>query len=143
MTAPEIDVEDLVIVYLSTQNIVADGQIAARMPAKIAPPFVLVQRVAGGDDFIVDHPTVSVHSFAADQTAASDIARDIHHAMRKFTMKIAVTMPDGSTASPYGPTRTQQTPIFMPWEPDGGGGVLSRYGARYLIDLRLPSISNF
>lgn len=143
MTAPEIDVEDLVISYIDSLTVVAIGQVAGRMPANISPPFILVQRVAGGDDFIVDHATVSVHCFATDQTAASDIARDVHHAMRKLTMKTAVTMPDGSTASPYGPTRTQQTPIFMPWEPDGGGGVLSRYVARYRIDIRLPSISKF
>lgn len=143
MNAPETDVEDLVIAYLTSQSIVAAGHIAAKVPADVVAPFILVQRIAGGDDFIVDHATVSVHSFHTDQTSASDVARSVHHAMRQFRAKTAVTMPDGSIASPYGPCRTQQTPIFVPWEPEGGGTVLSRYVARYLIDIRLPSIAAF
>ncbi|TDH48491.1 hypothetical protein E2F47_23530 [Mycobacterium eburneum] len=143
MSAPETDVEDFVIAYLVAQGILPAASISGRMPAQFRPPFVLVQRVAGGDDFIVDHATVSIHSFAADQTAASDLARDVHHAMRQLRPKITVTMPDGSIVNPYGPTRTEQTPIFVSYEPEGGGTVVSRYVARYLIDLRLPSITAF
>ncbi|MEZ0366809.1 hypothetical protein ACAG26_24350 [Mycobacterium sp. pUA109] len=141
--APEVDVEDFVIAYLIGLGIVTAAQISARMPEKLTPPFVLVQRVAGGDDLLVDHSTVSIHSFDTDQTAASDLARAIHHAMRQLRTKVTVTMPDGSIVNPYGPTRTEQTPIFVQWEPGGGGAVLSRYVGRYLIDLRLPSITAF
>lgn len=141
--APEVDVEDFVIAYLCTQSIVPSGQVAARIPATLPTPFILVQRVAGGDDLIVDRPTVSVHSFHTDQTAASDIARAVHHAMRQLRPKTVVTMPDSSTASPYAPTLTEQTPIFVEWEPSGGGLVIARYVARYLIKLRLPAITSF
>lgn len=141
--APEIDVEDLVIAYLAAQNIVTADQISGRVPPTLPTPFVLVQRVAGGDDLIVDYSTVSVHSFGSTQTAASDAARAIHHAMRQLRPKTAVTMPDGSTVYPYGPTITEQTPIYLEWEPAGSGLVIFRYVARYLVNLRLPSIAAF
>ena len=141
--APEVDVEDLVIAYLTAQNIVPAGQVSSRMLDNPPLPFVLIQRVAGGDDYLVDHPTVSVHTFNLTQTAASDVSRQIHHAMRQLRAKTPVTMPDSSVVIPYGPARTEQTPIYMPWEPGGGGAVMDRYVARYLINLRLPSISAF
>jgi hypothetical protein len=142
-TAPEVDVEDLVIAYLTAQNIVPGGQVSSRMLDNPPLPFVLVQRVAGGDDFIVDHATIQIDSFNMTQTSASDFARSIHHAMRQLRAKTPVTMPDSSVVIPYGPTTTEQTPIYMPWEPSGGGAVLDRYVARYLINLRLPSITAF
>jgi hypothetical protein len=141
--APEVDVEDVVIAYLTAQNIVPASQISGRMVDNPPLPFVLVQRVAGGDDYIVDHATVSVHTFHMDQTSASDTARSIHHAMRQFRAKTHVTMPDSSVVIPYGPARTEQTPIYLEWEPSGGGAVMDRYVARYLIDLRLPTIQAF
>lgn len=140
---PEVDVEDFVIAYLVSLNLVPAAQISGRMPETPKLPFVLVQRVAGGDDWLVDHPTVSIHSFHTTQTAASDTARSIHHAMRQLRAKTPVTMPDSSIVTPYGPVRTEQTPIFVEWEPSGGGATLDRYVARYLIDLRLPSIPGF
>lgn len=143
MSSPEVDVEDLVIAYLITQNIVSSSNVSTRMPDNVTPPFVLVQRVAGGDDWIVDHATISIHSFANDQTTASDTARSVHHAMRQLRAKTPVTMPDSTVVTPYGPTVVEQTPIFLEWEPTGGGTVLSRYVARYLIAVRLPSITSF
>lgn len=142
MSAPEIDVEDLVVAYLLTQNIVPSAQISTRMPDNPKLPFVLVQRVAGGDDWIVDTATISVHSFANTQTAASDTARSIHHAMRQLRAKTPITV-GNAVVTPYGPVRVEQTPIFLEWQPEGGGTVLSRYVARYIVALRLPSISNF
>lgn len=145
MNAPEIDVEDLVIAYLSVLNIVAAGQITARWAFNQPIPVVLVQRVAGGDDFIVDYATVDIDSFNADQTSASDLARTVHHAMRQLNAKTVVSMPDGSTVSPYGPTTIEQTPIYIPWEVGGGesGAVTDRYVGRYRINLRLPAIKGF
>lgn len=141
MSSPEVDAEDFVIAYLTAQNILPAAQIAGRMPAVPTLPFILVQRVAGDDDFIVDYPTISVHSFNTDQTSASDVARTVHHTMRQLHPKTAVTMPDNSTASPYSLCKTEQTPIYVPWEPSGGGAVIERYVARYRINLRLPSIT--
>lgn len=143
MTSPEVDVEDFLIAYLTPLSIVPAAQMSARMPAALTTPFVLVQRVAGGDDFIVDKPTVSIHSFDVDQTSASDIARSIDHAMRQLRAKTPVTMPDNSIVTPYGPTVVEQRPIFVEWEPGGGGAVLARYVGRYRPLLRLPSIAGF
>lgn len=143
MSAPEVDVEDLVIAYLSSLSLVPTGQVAAALPPTPPTPFVLVRRVAGGDDYIVDYATIQIDSFDTTITAASDTAREIHHAMRQLRSKTPVTMPDSSVVIPYAPTITEQTPIFLEWEPSGGGAVLSRYVARYRISVRLPSITAF
>lgn len=142
-TSPEIDVEDFVAAYLAGQGLLPAAQISSRMPDNPTLPFILVQRVAGDDDYIVDYPTISVHSFAEDQTAASDVARQAHHLMRQLRAKTPVTMPDNSVVTPYGLTKTEQTPIYVEWEPGGGGAVMDRYVARYRISLRLPSIQAF
>lgn len=143
MTAPEVDIEDLVIAYLGTFDIVPAGQISGRMPDQPPLPFVLVQRVAGDDDYLVDYPIVQTDSFNVDQTSASDIARAVHHAMRQLRAKTPVTMPDNSIVTPYGPTKTDTAPFYLPWEPSGGGAVTDRYVARYAPRLRLPSIAGF
>lgn len=139
--SPEVDIEDFVIAYLDTFNLVPTGQISGRMPDQPTLPFILVQRVAGDDDFIVDYPTVSIHSFNTTQTSASDTARAVHHAMRQLHPKTLVTMPDSSIVNPYSLCKTEQTPIYVEWEPGGGGSVMDRYVARYRINLRLPSIT--
>ena len=138
---PELDVEDFVITYLVGQAILPAAQISGRMPPKLNTPFILVQRVAGGDDYIVDSATISVHSFANAQTDASTIARTVHHAMRQLHPKTVLTV-DGNPWNIYRFT-TEQTPIFADWEPSGGGTVMSRYVARYRIDVRLPSIRGY
>jgi hypothetical protein len=140
---PEVDVEDYICAYLVAKGILPAAQIAGRMPPQLTPPFILVQRVAGGDDFIVDHPTVSIHSFHSDQTDASTIARNVDHVMRQLRAKTPVTIPGGTVVTPYGPTLVEQRPIFVPWQPEGGGAVIARYVGRYLTPLRLPSITGF
>lgn len=141
MTVSEVDIEDFIIAYLVGLDVLTADQIAGRMPPVPTLPFALVQRVAGDDDFIVDYPTVSIHSFNVDQTSASDTARAIHHAMRQLHPKTVVTMPDNTMVSPYSLCKTEQTPIYLPWEQSGGGAVMDRYVARYRINLRLPSIT--
>jgi len=143
MTASEVDAEDVVIAYLSSLSIAAAGQIAARMPPAPQLPFILVQRVAGDDDYLVDYPTLSIHSFNSTQTGASDTARAVHHAMRQLRSKTPVTLAGGTVVTPYAPTKTEMTPIFVEWETGGGGAVLFRYVGRYRLHLRLPSITGF
>lgn len=141
MTSPELDAEDFVIAYLTSLNAVAVGSISARMPAQVALPFVLVQRVAGGDDWIIDSATVSVHSFGADQDSASDMARGIHHAMRQLHAKTAVTV-DGAVWS-INRFAVEQTPIYLEYQESGGGAVSDRYVGRYILDIRLPAIQGY
>lgn len=140
-TSPELDVEDFVIAYLTAQGIVPAAQLAARMPPVVTPPFVLVQRIAGGDDRIVDHATIQIDSFNMDQTSASDTARAIHHAMRQLHPKTVVTA-DSNTWNIYS-CSTELAPFFEQWAPSAGGAVLSRYIARYVIDVRLPKIPGY
>jgi hypothetical protein len=137
--SPELDVEDFVIAYLNTQSIPAT--ISTRMPPQLSLPFVLVQRVAGGDDWIIDSATVSVHSFGADQTSASDTARTVHHAMRQLHSKTAVTV-DGA-AWRVNRVSVEQTPIYLEYQESGGGAVSDRYVGRYVLDIRLPSIQGY
>jgi hypothetical protein len=139
--APELDAEDFVIAYLTPLNIIPAGQIAARMPAQLPLPFMLVQRVAGGDDRVVDRATVQLDTFAADQTTASTTARAVHHAMRQLHAKTVVTV-DGNPWNIYA-CSVEQTPIYLQWEASGGGAVMDRYVARYVIDIRLPSIQGY
>jgi hypothetical protein len=139
--SPELDAEDFVIAYLTSVNAVAVGSISTRMPAKVSLPFVLVQRVAGGDDLIIDSATISVHSFGADIDSASDMARTVHHAMRQLHSKTAVTV-DGSVWS-INRCQIAQTPIYLDYQEGGGGAVSDRYVARYILDIRLPSILGY
>lgn len=133
--SPEVDVEDLVVTYLSP--LVAVGACAARFPASPTLPFILIQRVAGGDDYITDRATVSVHSIADSQTAASDLARQAHHLMRRMHPQDAIWV--GSQAVTVNRVEVEHTPIFVDWDDP----ILMRYVARYRIDLRLPAIPNF
>ena len=139
----EVDAEDLVIAYLTGLGIVPTSQIAARMPPNPALPFVLVQRVAGGDDYLVDYPTIHIDAFNSTQTTASDTARAVHHAMRQLRSKTPVTLPGGAVVTPYSPTKVDMAPTYVEWEPGGGGSVLFRYSATYRLFLRLPSIPGF
>lgn len=141
MTSPELDAEDFVIAYLTSQNVIAVGSISTRMPPQLSLPFVLVQRVAGGDDWIIDSATVSVHSFGADQTSASNTARAIHHAMRQLHSKTVVTV-DGAQWR-INRLAVEQTPIYLEYQESGGGAVSDRYVGRYILDIRMPSISGY
>lgn len=141
MTSPELDAEDFVIAYIVGQNIIAADSISSRMPPQLSLPFVLVQRVAGGDDWIIDYATVSVHSFGADQTSASDTARAIHHAMRQLHSKTVVTV--DSAQWTVNRMTVEQTPIYKEYQESGGGAVSDRYVGRYILDIRLPSISGY
>lgn len=137
-SAPEIDVEDLVIAYL--QPLVNAGQVlavSARMPENPVMPFILVQRVAGGDDYIWDHATVSVHSFSNTQTSASDVARAAHHMMRALDPKVTVDV-DGCAAQ-VTHIEVSETPMWRDYDDP----LIMRYVARYLIDVRTPAIPRF
>lgn len=141
MPPPELDAEDFVITYLTGLGIVPSGQVAARMLPTPTFPFVLVRRVAGGDDWIVDKATIQVDSFDVDQTSASTVARSIHHAMRQLHAKTVVTV-DGAQWNIYRCT-TEQTPLYLEYQESGGGAVQDRYVARYILDIRLPAITGY
>jgi hypothetical protein len=136
--APEVDVEDLVMAYLAP--LIDAGVMAAcaaRMPQDPPLPFVLVQRVAGGDDYLWDHATVSVHSVAEHQTTASDVARRVHHRMRHLHPQEPADVNGQVAAITW--ISVQQTPMWVDFQDP----VLRRYVARYEIDVRLPAIPGF
>lgn len=137
MTAPaEPDVEDIVIAYLSP--LVAAGSCAARVPADPIPlPFILVQRVAGGNDYVWDYATLDVDFLAASQTAASDLAIQGHHMMRQLTPKNLLAVDGANTSICH--IEYDQTPIWVDYQDP----IVMRYVARYTIAVRLPSIPGF
>ena len=137
MSGPEIDVEDFVVAYLASQSIVPSGQVSARLPVELPLPYILVQRVAGGDDYIWDHATIQVDSFHNSETAASDIARAAHHAMRSLSPKTIVVV-NGVNAT-MNHIEFEQTPFWLDYEDP----IVMRYLARYVIDVRLPAIPGF
>lgn len=140
MTAPytpEIDVEDFTVAWLGTWNLVPAGQVAARTPVVLPLPYILVQRVAGGDDYITDKATISIHSFHNTETGASDIARGVHHAMRTLSPKTLVKV--NGVYVTMNRIEFEMAPIFEQWEDP----VVMRYVARYVIDVRLPLIPLF
>jgi hypothetical protein len=141
MSAPELDAEGFVIAYLSSQNVVAAGNVSIRMPPQPSLPFVLVQRVAGGDDWIIDYATVSVHSFGADQPSAKSVAMSMHHAMRGLHSKTVVAV--NGTQWNINRMTVEQTPIYLEYQESGGGAVSDRYVGRYVLDIRLPSILGY
>jgi len=134
---PEIDVEDLVVAWLTGWNIVSAANLSTRMPVVYAPPFILVTRVAGGEDYITDSATIQIDSYGTSQTAASDIARQVHHAMRSWSPKYAVNL--GGVLAFATHIDFEQTPIFADFEDP----VVMRYVARYVIDVRAPNIPLF
>jgi len=140
-TSPEFDVEDLVIAYLSSQNLVPAGHVSARMPVELTLPFILVTRIAGGDDWIVDKATIQIDCFSADQTAASTLARAMHHKMRRLHPQMVIPF-DGFEGRIYR-YETEMTPVFVEFEPEGGGLIMSRYVGRYVIWVRLSTIPGY
>lgn len=133
---PEVDVEDVVVAWLSGK-VIDEGSCRTRMPHEPPMPFVLVQRIAGGDDWITDEPTVSVHSFDTDQTSASDLARRVHHRIRTLTAKESVRLDDREVSVNY--LRVQQSPQWQDYQDP----IIMRYVARYEIDLRLPPVPGY
>jgi len=77
-----LDVEDLLITYLS--SIPGLGALSVEMPNQPVTPFVLISRVAGGDDYLTDHATVDVSVFHASRTVSSDFAELVDIEMHRL-----------------------------------------------------------
>jgi hypothetical protein len=131
MTYPiAADVEELVVAYLVGAGLPSTN-VGVEMLNTTTYPFYLVQRVAGGDDMITDHATVSVHTFHTSRNASSLAARNAHRLMRQWTAKNAVTVSTGTAFIDW--ILTLESPTWRNYEDK----TLQRYCARYLIDLRL------
>lgn len=97
-------------------------------------PFILISRLTGGDDFVTDYSTVSVHVFNTTRSLAAYEARRMHQLMTSLKPRVAVLMADGTYASAdY--VYVLETPTWREYEDK----TIWRYCGRYKVDLRLSS----
>ena len=131
MLAP--DIEDFLVNYLTPLE--PPGQVSFEMPTKPKMPFILVNRLDGGDNEVTEEATVSVHVFHTTRSLAAYEARRMHQQMKSLLPRTAVLMSDGSYAS-VDYVETVETPAWREYEDK----TIWRYCGRYKIDLRLSSM---
>ncbi|MGW5519276.1 hypothetical protein [Nocardia africana] len=127
-----IDTEELVVAYLQPVN---PGFVAVEMPADPPTPFILVTRVAGGDDRITDRGMVQIECFHSSRDAANSLARQMHYSIQQWTAKVGVTLPSTGRAVYIDRIETVQGPHWEPYEDEN----LKRYLARYEVISRITS----
>lgn len=127
-----IDTEELVVAYLQPLN---PGYVAVEMPSEPVMPFVLITRIAGGDDRITDRGMVQVEVFHTSRDLANQLARQMHYRIQQWTPKVGVTLP--STGLPVFIDRIET--VQGPHYSDYGDENLKRYLARYEVVSRITS----
>lgn len=127
-----IDTEELVVAYLQPLN---PGSVAVEMPPLPVLPFVLVSRVAGGDDRITDRGMVQVEVFHSSRDGANSVARQMHYLIQQWTPKVGVTLPSTGRMVFIDRIETVQGPHYQ----DYGDENLKRYLARYEVVSRITS----
>lgn len=130
MLAP--DVEAFLVSYLS--RLQPPGQVSIQMPANPPMPFVLINRLSGGDDYVTDSATVSIHVFNSTRSLAAYEARRMHQLMKDLLPRHPVLLPDGT----YGAVDyvyVVESPAWQEYEDK----TIWRYCGRYKVDLRLQS----
>ena len=107
-----------------------------RWQAGMGLPYFLVSRIAGPSDLISDYPTVRVHVFAADYTAASREADRAHRRM----LLLARDLPDvdlgGGVVASCASCDCDQTPREEPYGVDS----VTRFVAQYSLELRFTAV---
>lgn len=127
-----IDTEELVVAYLQSLNL---GSVAVEMPSDPVMPFLLVTRIAGGDDRITDRGMVQIECFHSSRDGANALARQMHYRIQQWTAKVGVTLP--STGLPVYVDRIET--VQGPHYSDYGDENLKRYVARYEVVSRITS----
>ena len=134
MLAP--DVENFLVQYLSP--LAPPGQVSIYMPPNPPMPFFLVNRISGGDDFVTDESTVSIHCFNTTRSLAAQSARRMHAMMKSLLASSpAVAMGDGSYAN-VDYVYVLETPAWQEYQDK----TIWRYCGRYHVDLRLRAAQN-
>jgi hypothetical protein len=120
------DVEALLVAYLTPLTGIRG--VSVDLPADVLArlPFVQVNRVSGGDDYITDSATVDVDCFAATRVSASAVARTVHAAMMRLRhTAVAGVLVDS--------VETISGPQWINYEDEN----LQRYVATYLVESRV------
>ena len=122
-----VQAEEFVVAYLTSLF----PNVGVEMEASPPLPFYLVNRVTGHDDMISDYPVVSVHSFAASRTAASDAATAVHTEMKLLTAKTSVVVAGSACGVDF--LTVEDSPRHVDYDDK----TVRRYVARYRFGLRL------
>lgn len=116
------------------------GEVGPTRGPGAALPFRMVQRVAGSDDKVVDSGIYQVDTFAATFEAAEQQSRLTHERMLKLGPPLApqqrVTLTTGAVVFVDSVT-TSQSPTWLQFT---DAAPISRFVARYSVDIRLPRI---
>lgn len=119
------DVEQLLVTYVGLLTDLPN--VSVRMPTSPPTPFVLVERVVGGDDYITDSPTVDLAVFHPDRTVASGLAQELHaHMLRLRHTVVGGVLVDGLD--------TVRGPAWLDYQDEN----LQRYLMSYVVHLRAP-----
>lgn len=104
-------------------------------PTGAVLPYIMVHRVGGGDDRLVDKGRYQIHTFAATKVAAQELASRVHRRMQllagQFTDSKAVTISTGVVAADN--VTTEEGPVYIQWVNDNS---IYRYVATYVVELR-------
>lgn len=116
------------------------GEVGPTRGPGAALPFRMVQCVAGVDDKVVDSGIYQIDTFAATFEAAEHQALLTHERMLQLGPPLApqqrVTLSDGSTVFVDSVT----TSVRPTWLQFTEAASISRFVARYSVDIRLPRI---
>ena len=116
------------------------GEVGPQRGPGAALPFRMVQRVAGTDDKVVDSGIYQVDTFAATIEEAERQALITHERMLKLGPPLApqqrVTLSTGVKVWVDSVT-TSQSPTWLQFTE---AAPISRFVARYSVDIRLPRI---
>ncbi|MDG3012376.1 hypothetical protein G4X40_19740 [Rhodococcus sp. D2-41] len=127
-----IDTEQLLVAYLQP---IAPNQVSVEMPNTPPLPFILVSRVAGGDDRETDLGIADVHVFHNSRDQARQTARQMHNLIQQLTAKTPVTILDGGPTVHIDRIITIHGPAWVDWQDEN----LKRYVARYEVASRINS----
>lgn len=106
-----------------------------RWQAGMALPYRLVNRIDGPSDLISDFPTMRVHTFAADYTAASREAERTHRRM----LLLAQDLPDVTLGGGVVASCAWCATNFAPREESYGAESVIRFVAEYALELRFTT----
>ncbi len=125
-----IDLEEFLVTYLQP---VSPGNVSVEMGTAPATPFVLIERVGGGDDKITDRGIVDVNVFHTTRALSSTTAAQMHQMMHALNAKVAVNITAGTKCIDR--VITLHGPSYLKYEDEN----LKRYVARYEIESRLTA----
>lgn len=111
------------------------GNVSVLMPTNPVFPFVLVKRVAGGDDAVFDRPVVDVSVFHSDITSANQAAWRMHNDIRAWNPKMGVFLPSAGRMVFVDLIETLQGPHYLKYSDENAW----RYIMRYEITARLTA----